>query len=83
MSFERILSVIRHPAPPRGAMSVDEFLQWAGISRWMFYQLVKRGLIHPKKIGTRTVVPVEEAERWLRELPESSPMADTTASEEE
>ena len=51
-------------------MSVEEFLHWAGISRWLFYKLVKSGQIRPKKIQSRTVIPVEEAARWLRELPE-------------
>lgn len=63
-------SLPHHPLPPRGAMSVEEFLQWAGISRWLFYRLVKQGAIRPRKIQSRTVVPVEEAERWLRDLPE-------------
>jgi hypothetical protein len=51
-------------------MTVEEFLPWAGISRFLFYQEVRRGRIHPKKCGGRTMVPVQEAERWLRELPE-------------
>jgi len=59
-----------HPLPPRGALSVEEFLQWASISRWLFYRLVKQGAIRPKKVCGRTVIPVEEAERWLRDLPE-------------
>ncbi len=63
-------TIPHHPLPPRGAMSVEEFLHWAGISRWLFYKLVKSGQIRPKKIQSRTVIPVEEAARWLRELPE-------------
>ena len=56
----------REPA----AMKVEAFLLWAGISRFLFYKEVKRGHIHPKKCGKRTVIPVQEAERWLRELPD-------------
>ena len=52
------------------AMKVETFLRWAGISRFLFYQEVKRGRIRPKKCGARTMIPVEEAERWLRELPD-------------
>lgn len=55
----------REPA----AMSVEAFLRWAGISRFLFYQEVKRGRIHPRKCGGRTVIPVQEAERWLQDLP--------------
>jgi hypothetical protein len=57
---------IREQAP----MKVEEFLHRVGISRFLFYQEVKRGRIHPKKCGARTMIPVEEAERWLRELPD-------------
>lgn len=61
----------QHQSPHgRGAMNVEEFLQWAGISRWLFYKLVKSGQIRPRKARRRTVIPFEEAERWLRELPE-------------
>jgi hypothetical protein len=52
-------------------MKVEAFLRWAGISRFLFYQEVKRGRIRPKKCGARTMIPVEEAERWLRELPDA------------
>ncbi|MBP1625952.1 MAG: Helix-turn-helix domain [Holophagaceae bacterium] len=59
-----------HLLPVRGVMSVEEFLQWAGISRWLFYKLVKQGAIRPRKVQSRTIIPIEEAERWLRNLPE-------------
>ena len=59
-----------HALPSRGAMNVEEFLKWSGISRWLFYKLVKSGHIRPRKARRRTVIPIEEAERWLRELPE-------------
>lgn len=52
------------------AMKVEAFLRWAGISRFLFYQEVKRGHIRPKKCGGRTMVPVQEAERWLQDLPD-------------
>jgi hypothetical protein len=50
-------------------MRVEAFLRWAGISRFLFYQEVNLGHILPKKCGARTVIPVEEAHRWLRDLP--------------
>lgn len=59
------------PEPlPQATMKVEAFLRWAGISRFLFYQEVKRGSIRPKKCGARTMIPVEEAERWLRNLPD-------------
>ena len=56
----------REPA----AMKVETFLHWAGISRFLFYQEVKHGRIRPKKCGGRTMIPVQEAERWLQDLPD-------------
>lgn len=56
----------REPA----TMKVETFLHWAGISRFLFYQEVRRGHIRPKKCGGRTMIPVQEAERWLRDLPD-------------
>lgn len=61
------------------AMKVEAFLHWAGISRFLFYKEVRRGRIRPKKCGARTMIPMEEAERWLRELPD----IDTSSSPEE
>lgn len=66
----------------RRAMSVEEFLEWAGISRWKFYDEVRRRRLHPKKIGTRTVLFWEEIARWSHELPDLSAGSDDTTSEE-
>lgn len=65
----------------RAAMKVETFLRWAGISRFLFYQEVKRGNIRPKKCGARTMIPMDEAERWLRELPEAGSPAKSAASD--
>lgn len=54
----------------RGLMSVKEFMNWADMSRWKFYDLAKKKKLRPRKVDGRTVVPIEEAERWLRDLPE-------------
>jgi len=47
--------------PEPAALSVEAFMHWAGISRFLFYQEVKRGRIQPRKCGGRTMIPVEEA----------------------
>ncbi len=69
MNLQNAPSPSPEPVSP-AVMSVPAFLQWAGISRFLFYQEVKRGRIRPKKCGSRTKVPQDEAERWLRDLPE-------------
>ncbi len=50
----------------RGAMSVSEFATWAAIGRTTAWKEIKEGRLHPVKVCARTIVPVEEAERWLR-----------------
>ena len=51
------------------AFSVDEFCQAHGISRGLFYKLVKEGrgpaII---KLNTRTLISREAAEKWLRRM---------------
>lgn len=65
----------------KGALSVEEFLSWSGIGRNLFYKEVERKRIRARKCGTRTMVPIEEAERWLRELPEAGKAAPPEHSE--
>lgn len=54
---------------PRGAFSVRDFCQWAGIGRTAFYEELKTGRLAAKKFGKRTLIPIAEAHRWLDGLP--------------
>ena len=63
------------PFPNRPYMYVAEFLAWSGISRFLFYRLVKKKLIAPNKIEGRTVVTIQEACRWANTLPPMHPGA--------
>ncbi len=54
---------------PRGAFSVSDFCQWAGIGRTAFYEELKTGRLAAKKFGKRTLIPIAEAHRWLEGLP--------------
>lgn len=54
---------------PRGAFSVRDFCQWAGIGRTAFYEELKTGRLAAKKFGKRTLIPIAEAHRWLEGLP--------------
>ena len=54
----------------RGARSVAEFLQWAGIGKTQFYEEVKAGRLRIVKVGTKTLVPDESGRAWLASLPE-------------
>ncbi|WP_018690352.1 helix-turn-helix transcriptional regulator [Ahrensia sp. 13_GOM-1096m] len=50
------------------AYSIDEGARALGISRSLFYQLVKYGEIKIVKIGRRSVVRSQELERYLNSL---------------
>jgi excisionase family DNA binding protein len=54
---------------PRGAFSVRDFCQRAGIGRTAFYEELKYGRLEAKKFGKRTLIPISAAHRWLEELP--------------
>ncbi|MGK7863068.1 helix-turn-helix domain-containing protein [Falsiroseomonas sp. E2-1-a4] len=54
-------------APRRRAIPAHEFRKiYGGISNTTFYELVNRGDISIHKIGRRTYVDADEAERWWR-----------------
>lgn len=62
-------SEIRNDAD--GAFTIDEFCRRYGIGRTAFYAEVNSNRLVPKKRGTRTLIPREEARRWLSSLPPS------------
>ena len=49
--------------------TVNEFLIWSRISRQTFYREVAAGNIVVRKLGKRTLIDREEAERWFNALP--------------
>jgi excisionase family DNA binding protein len=61
--------------PPIGgsqrAFSILEFCRIYGVGRTTAYQQVKAGRLRVVKVGKRTLVPVDAAETWLKNLPSS------------
>ena len=53
-----------------GAMSITEFCKWAGIGRSLAFQQIARKRLKAKKVGRRTVIPMDAATAWLADLPE-------------
>ncbi len=51
-----------------GMFSVNDFCHWACIGRTKVYAEMKSGRLSAKKIGSRTVIPRTEAQRWASEL---------------
>ena len=56
----------------RKFLSVKDFLQTYGISKTKFYDLKNANQIAVKKIGRKTVIASDEAERWANSLPSAS-----------
>lgn len=53
----------------RGAMSVNQFCKWASIGRTTFYSERNSGRLTVRKVGTKTVVTMADAQAWLDALP--------------
>ena len=57
---------------PRGALSINQFCEWASIQRTKYYELVKSKEITPRRIGGKPVILMKDAEAWLNALPEAA-----------
>jgi excisionase family DNA binding protein len=55
------------------ALTVKEFCETYGVSTTTAYELLKAGELVARKIGTKTIIPVAEADRWLESLPAFTP----------
>jgi excisionase family DNA binding protein len=51
---------------PKLAYTVDELCRACGISRAKLYEEIKAQRLKVKKIGTRTLIPIDEAKAWLK-----------------
>ena len=61
-------------SPPR-AMRVSEACASLSISKSKLYLEVAAGRLRAVKCGSRTLIPVEAADAWLRSLPSLSEVA--------
>ena len=57
-----------------GAMTIKTYCDRYGVSRSRAYELIRDGHLRAVKNGSRTLIPVAEAECWLASLP---PLGDT------
>ena len=51
------------------AMSIPQFCERYDLCRTKAYEEINSGRLRARKIGTRTIVAVEDAEDWLDRLP--------------
>lgn len=49
--------------------TLEEFSTAFGIGKTKIYALLKSGELSARKIGRRTVIPAEAAQRWAESLP--------------
>ena len=50
-------------------MTVQEFLSWARIGKTKFYKEVNAGRLTLRKVGTRSLIAVDDAHAWFDGLP--------------
>jgi excisionase family DNA binding protein len=60
------LEVPSQEALPKLAYTIREFCKATGVSRAMVYREIKAERLKVKKVGTRTLVPVDEAWAWMK-----------------
>lgn len=53
----------------RGAFTVNEFCAWARMGRTRFYDELNSGRLRTRKLGSKTLVTVADAQAWLDALP--------------
>ena len=53
----------------KGARTIGEFVEWAGISRTATFAAIKDGRLVARKAGRRTLITHEDGEKFLRSLP--------------
>lgn len=52
-----------------GLFTVNEFCKWANIGRTKLYSEMSAGRLAAKKMGSRTLIPRVEAQKWMEQLP--------------
>jgi len=63
----------RHEAghlPSRLAYSVDRFCEDTDTGRSKVYELIRAGKLRAKKLGSKTLILAEDADRFLASLPD-------------
>jgi hypothetical protein len=56
--------------PARLAYSLDHFCEMSDIGRTKAYELIRTGKLRAKKLGSKTLILAEDADRGLASLPD-------------
>jgi len=54
----------------RTMYSIPEIMEMSGLGRTKIYQEISDGYLRAKKIGARTVIPIEAYTDWVNNLPD-------------
>jgi excisionase family DNA binding protein len=63
-----IFRSVAHSEMQRRALSVGQFCERYGVGRTLLYQQVQEGRLRLRKIGRRSLIAVEDAEIWFKNL---------------
>lgn len=53
-------------APPTALMTINEFRDWARVSRTHVYRELAAGSLEAIKVGSRTLIRTDAANAWLK-----------------
>jgi hypothetical protein len=60
---------------PKRSFRIDEFAARNSISRAQVYIELKEGRLHARKVGSATLITIEDENAWLGALPAMNPSA--------
>jgi hypothetical protein len=71
-----------HPetAPAKRSFRVDEFAVRNSISRSQVYIEMREGRLNARKVGTATLITIEDESAWLASLPQTKSLAGNQAA---
>ena len=64
-----------NPLSLRTAVSIREFTAMTGLGRTSTYREIREGRLKVRKVGRRTLIPMEEVTAWMNELQRVDPKA--------
>ena len=57
---------------PRLAYGISEFCEAVGLGKSKIYLEIASGALRARKLGKRTIIEVDDAKAWLRNLPQKA-----------
>jgi hypothetical protein len=61
--------VLPPPPPHPEVFEIMEFCAWARVSRSVVFKEISKGRLIVRRVGRKSIVPIENAKAWLASLP--------------